>query len=191
MSLWQLIWWSIKMPVQTPRRERVYVLVKAYPQPSQQYDETVCCAGISEDGERFLRLYPIPYRQLPPESRFGRFDLIEVDVFGADDFRPESCKVRSDTIKILKKGDDLPKREKVKLWMRFVSPSLADLEAENRASHKSLGIIRPDPETIRFIRKSASKTSSDDQEIAESIRKQTSLFENSFQPLPRPEYAFI
>jgi len=26
----------------------VYVLVKAYPQPGQQYEETICCAAITD-----------------------------------------------------------------------------------------------------------------------------------------------
>ncbi len=31
---------------------RVRILVKAFPQPSEKHEETVCCAGITEDGRQ-------------------------------------------------------------------------------------------------------------------------------------------
>ncbi len=65
------------------QKHRICILVKAYPQPSQKYEETVCCAGVTEDG-RFLRLYPIPYRRLKKEQQFQRFDWVEMHI--AKDF---------------------------------------------------------------------------------------------------------
>lgn len=59
-------------------KERALVLVKAYPQPSQKYEETVCCAGITAQGE-FVRIYPVRYRRLPPAKRFERWDIIEFE----------------------------------------------------------------------------------------------------------------
>lgn len=56
--------------------KQLRILVKAYPQHSQQYEETVCCAGVSDSGE-LLRIYPIPYRHLRQDQQFDRFDLIE------------------------------------------------------------------------------------------------------------------
>ena len=50
--------------------ERALVLVKAFPQPSQKYEETVCCAGITPAGQ-VVRLYPVRYRRLKPEQRFN------------------------------------------------------------------------------------------------------------------------
>ena len=35
-------------------KRRVWILVKAFPQPSQKYEETVCCAGIAEDTGELL-----------------------------------------------------------------------------------------------------------------------------------------
>lgn len=32
------------------QKQHICILVKAYPQPSQKYEETVCCAGVTEDG---------------------------------------------------------------------------------------------------------------------------------------------
>ena len=52
---------------------RVIILVKAFPQPSVNHIETVCCAGITESGE-FKRLFPIWYRNLGKDSAFNRWD---------------------------------------------------------------------------------------------------------------------
>ena len=57
------------------RTLRVRILVKAFPQPSKAHEETVCCAGITEDGGELLRLFPIRFRRLPQEQQFDRFDL--------------------------------------------------------------------------------------------------------------------
>ena len=43
------------------QKRRVHILVKAFPQPSTKHEETVCCAGVTEDGRKLLRLYPIRY----------------------------------------------------------------------------------------------------------------------------------
>lgn len=45
------------------QKRRVRILVKAFPQPSNKHEETVCCAGVTEDGLELLRLYPIRYRR--------------------------------------------------------------------------------------------------------------------------------
>jgi hypothetical protein len=40
---------------------RILVTVKAYPNPSSKYDETVCVAGIDVNSKEWIRLYPVPY----------------------------------------------------------------------------------------------------------------------------------
>ncbi len=57
-------------------RERAIILVKAWPQPSPKYGETVCCAGITPEGE-WRRLFPIRFRHLTGDAKFNRWDLIE------------------------------------------------------------------------------------------------------------------
>jgi len=46
------------------QKRRIRILVKAFPQPSTKHEETVCCAGVTEDGLELLRLYPIRNRQI-------------------------------------------------------------------------------------------------------------------------------
>jgi diketogulonate reductase-like aldo/keto reductase len=56
-------------------RLRVRILVKAFPQPSEKHEETVCCAGITEDRRQLLRLFPIRYRRLPKDHQFERLGI--------------------------------------------------------------------------------------------------------------------
>src|SRR5690625_4972056 len=106
------IWESMNNHYQ---RKRICILVKAYPQSSKQYEETVCCAGITED-EQLLRLYPIPYRRLGKAQQFNRFDWVEMEIAPSDkDHRPESHKVFPDTINIVHRAKNVSEVEKVRL----------------------------------------------------------------------------
>ena len=81
--------------------KKILVTVKAYPNPSSKYVETVCCAGIDLSANQWIRLYPIPYRLLEDEKQFKKYSTIEVACFKAtDDRRPESYKVNADSIKV-------------------------------------------------------------------------------------------
>lgn len=62
-------------------RLRVLITVKAAPQPSEKYGETVCVAGISIDPQRpgWIRLYPINFRELGDAATFKKYDVISVD----------------------------------------------------------------------------------------------------------------
>jgi len=74
---------------------RVLVTVKAYPQPSRSYGETVCVAGVRVDGgvPRWIRLYPVSYRELEFADRFTKCQFMDLKVFrAATDQRPESYK---------------------------------------------------------------------------------------------------
>lgn len=44
--------------------KKVLITVKSYPSPSRRYGETVCVAGVDLDSGRWVRLYPIPFRDL-------------------------------------------------------------------------------------------------------------------------------
>ncbi len=73
-------------------KKKILITVKTYPVPSKKYDELVCTAGITEDGE-WIRLYPVEFRKLPYASRYKKYDLIEAKVEKrTEDFRKESFK---------------------------------------------------------------------------------------------------
>jgi hypothetical protein len=71
-------------------RERVLITVKTYPTLSRKYGETVCTAGVREDGS-WIRIYPVPFRRLDEKEQYSKFDWIETDfVKGSRDPRPET-----------------------------------------------------------------------------------------------------
>ena len=179
------------MPSSKRSRVRVRILVKAYPQPSQKYDETVCVAAITEDGREMLRLYPIRYRHLPKDRQFDRFDLVELDVERPhDDHRPESRHVDEDSIRILGAGKKLAASAKVQLWRAHVAPSLKALHEENKATKRSFGIIRPDAGSLKFFVEKEDQADAADRAANEAAFQQVSLLEAPLSKLPAPEYSF-
>lgn len=167
------------------------ILVKAYPQASQKYEETVCVAAISADGKEMFRLYPIRYRHLPPTARFDRYDLISFEMERPrDDWRPESRHVDEDSIQIIEKGSRLSDEARVRLWMPFVAPSLRELMSQNKLAQRSFGIIRPDPGSLRFFARPVGHTNKSDQEVSAALFRQGTLFGDPLKPLLQPEYSF-
>lgn len=86
------------------KRERILILVKAYPQPSKKYGESVCTAGITSSGN-WIRIYPVEFRNLPIESKFEKWSWIEANIIKSSDPRPESHKIDHDSIINLHKID--------------------------------------------------------------------------------------
>lgn len=71
-------------------RERILITVKTYPTLSKKYGETVCTAGLREDGS-WVRLYPVPFRRLEETEQYKKFDWVELRlVRNTADPRPES-----------------------------------------------------------------------------------------------------
>ena len=172
------------------QKRRVCVLVKAQPQDSQKYDETVCVAVVTED-HRLLRLYPVRFRHLPDDKRFRRFDWIDVDITRAhSDPRPESFKLKEDSLAIVRKHDQATPEENARLWLPAVSASVAELEDLQQTTGQSLGIIRPEPETVRFKYQAIKRAPPEDQATTQMVYQQASLLEAPLKRLPAPEYVF-
>lgn len=69
---------------------KVLITVKAYPKPSSKYEELVCTAGLFE-GEKWIRIYPVPFRVLAYSNRYPKYSWLTVDLIrNQSDFRPES-----------------------------------------------------------------------------------------------------
>jgi hypothetical protein len=167
------------------QRTRVRILVKAFPQHSQKYEETVCCAGVTDAGQ-LIRLFPITYRRLGAENRFDRFDQIEATLTkSTSDPRPESFRVDHDSIRVIERGKVLSDENKVMLWRPHVATSLEALKDENKAIERSLGIIQPDAGSLKFFWRDA-----DAAEKEEAKGVQASLFEQPLKPLDPPEFVF-
>lgn len=71
-------------------KERVLITVKTYPTLSRKYGETVCTAGVREDGS-WVRIYPVPFRRLDEAQQYQKFDWLECDLIESrSDPRPET-----------------------------------------------------------------------------------------------------
>jgi len=144
----------------------------------------VCCAGITEDGSQLLRLYPIRYRRLNPSQRFNRYDLVSLETYRpTSDHRPESVRVVESSITLVSQRT-LPRRERFKIWLPFVADSIEALQTDNRERGRSLGIIRPDPESVQFTWKSATASSEEERENLRFSR-QAMLFEEELTSLQK------
>jgi hypothetical protein len=171
-------------------KRTIRILVKAFPQPSTKHEETVCCAGINEDTGELLRLFPIRYRRLDKSDQFDRFDQVEMTITKASDPRPESYRVDEGSIHVTSSGKQLDDAARVRLWAPHIAPSLKILTAENQDTNRSLGIIKPDPGSLKFRIKEAAKSDKEDQEIANLLYEQTSLLEDPLKPLGKPTFSF-
>ena len=80
---------------------KVLIFGKTYPELSSKYYETVCTAGVLENG-KFIRLYPIPFRYLENDKLFSKYQWLSMRIKkSSDDPRPESFKVDPNSIKII------------------------------------------------------------------------------------------
>jgi len=123
------------------------VTVKAYPSISKGYDELVCCAGVTDD-HKWIRLYPVPYRNLPGQQQFQKGDVTEVSAErpkAHKDDRPESWKPKLDTMKIvdhISVSDD-NWRKRLEWITPTISGGYAEITEKQETENKSLGAFRP------------------------------------------------
>lgn len=75
-------------------KAKVLITVKTYPLPSRSYTELVCTAGLL-DGEKWIRIYPVPFRFLQDGDKYPKYSWVELDlVRNTKDFRPESYRLK-------------------------------------------------------------------------------------------------
>ncbi len=124
--------------------KQVLITVKAYPNPSKKYGETVCCAGIDLEAHSWIRLYPVPYRDLDSSQKFKKYTIIEVRCRKAsDDTRLESYKIDRDSIRVVRWLDTQNDwRQRKEIVLPTSSPSFCQILTE-AAKGRSLGTFKP------------------------------------------------
>jgi hypothetical protein len=138
-----------------PSREtkKALIVVRTYPLPAASGVEVSCTAAITDDN-KWLRLYPLPYRFLDKDKHFKKYQWIEVEITKASsDVRPESYHPTISSIKIL--SDPLTTANEWKarkqVVYRLKAPSLCYLQRERDANkYPTLGFFRP--KTIKQLR---------------------------------------
>jgi hypothetical protein len=127
---------------------KVLITVKTYPTLSERYDELVCTAGFLEDGS-WVRIYPVPFRKLDYESRYKKYDWIELDLVRNDsDFRKESHKVVSieREIRVMEHlGTEQYWQRRREAVLRNVCQNMSELieKAKDPAQYTSLAVLKP------------------------------------------------
>lgn len=162
------------------------MLVKAAPVLTPSLEETMCVAGIRLDGVRpeWVRLHPVPFRDLADTSRFSKYQKVTVDVIrGRTDRRPETWTPLRDSITL---GERIgPERS----WARrreyvdaLPEVAMCDLFEANKGGSgpgvPSLGMVRPaEPPTLVIAKRSDEQLTKWTQR-AEAIKGVFSLFDD-------------
>lgn len=128
-------------------RQRILITVKTYPTLSQKYGETVCTAGVREDGS-WVRIYPVPFRRLGDEEQYRKFDWVECRLLrNPADTRPETFRP-ADTRELTPIGhlgteDEWRDRRRLLLDTARVYDRLDVIIAGAKANEMSLAVFKP------------------------------------------------
>ncbi|WP_051468443.1 hypothetical protein [Actinomadura oligospora] len=137
-----------KPPGQLPVDMRVLITVKAAPNPSQSYGETVCVAGIRIDEPQvsWVRLYPINFRALADDKQFRKYDVVRLRARpSSKDPRPESFRPDLGTVRTEERLKAWPARRRfvVDLVNKSMCQVLQDVRDGRQDAVASLAAIRP------------------------------------------------
>lgn len=160
----------------------VAVIIKAAPEIGKKHGETVCVAGIDEYG-KWHRLYPVPFKDLRPEQKFSRWDVVSVRWrLPGSDYRVESKRIDAVNLRVKSKVRD---RDKPSLVERALVTNLEDEQAAGR----SLALIRP--ANPRFIVTPLSKSElGKSQRRRDELHAQGDLFSSAGVSKEAPPFGF-
>lgn len=126
-------------------KKKLLIWGTTYPEFSKSYYETVCTGAIDGDTGRLVRIYPITLRF--QKEAFSLYDWIEAEVErNTSDFRPESHRIRQDSIKVIRSVGTADGWEERRSWVlrpTNVFKSIEALKSAEMLDHTSFGVVRP------------------------------------------------
>lgn len=132
------------------RQIELVVTVKAYPAVGVKTGEAVCVAGVRTDEPGWVRLFPVPFRDLPPQAQFKKWQRIRLRVRRPrSDPRPESWAPDVTSIEVvgeLRAGDWAERR---RLVDALPERAMCEMNALNTmvagrdVGAASLAVVRP------------------------------------------------
>jgi len=163
------------------------IAVKAYPNPSAKYRETVCVAAITKE-EGWVRLYPVRFRTLSQDRRFVKYQRVRLRMRKHDrDPRPESYRLDEMSLEL---GETLGTRGNWAQRREWVEPTLSASMCEivrlQADSGKSLGAFRPKRVGDLVIKDAPPEWSAKQQ----AAMGQMWLFDDAAIPLEKIPYVF-
>ena len=167
-----------------PKTLKLLITVKSYPVPSRKYGELACIAGVTEEGD-FIRLYPVPFRSLPYDKQFKKYQWIEIQAErNPKDSRRESWRPTMGKEYQIGKQIGTDKgtwRRRADIVLKKKSRSMEELKQFHNENKTSLGIICPAQVTKMVIKEVAPNW--DAKRLA--MLKQQKLFEDNSGTLIR------
>ena len=164
-------------------KERILITVKTYPTLSTKYGETVCTAGIREDGT-WVRLYPVPFRRLNDKEQYRKFDWIECQLVRRKaDPRPESFSPLNPEdlapVAHVDTSDNWRNRRQLLLNTTRVYDRLDELIEGAKSNSISLAVFKPS-EVTDFIWEDDEREWSEDRlRKMRALHSQLNLFEDN------------
>lgn len=178
--------------------EEIFVIAKTYPTRSKKYKELVCTAGINRRGE-WIRIYPIPFRNLEDYKKFKRYTWIEAEITpDKSDPRIESHKINTSSIKILENiptNKEWGRRKQLILENSRIYTNLREIiDAATKTNTLSLCTFKPTKFLDIIVIKNP-KEELTEKEKKEHINANRSLFdmescELEFTGMPHIPYKF-
>lgn len=167
-------------------RKKLLILGMTYPHYSSKYTENVCTGALIDGTFEMARIHPIPRRYMETDQQFKSFQWIEADVAKhANDPRPESLRIRPDTITLGEHltAADHPERRRLLDRSPHLCLSVEELRDRYDQRRTSLGIVKPKAVTgVRLARKARDEEADWLQKEKELLAQQ-GLFERPPKPI--------
>ncbi|MCZ7439386.1 hypothetical protein O7598_23470 [Micromonospora sp. WMMC241] len=165
--------------------------MKAAPNPSARYGETVCVGALGMDPPwtGWIRLYPVHYRDLVDDGKFHKYDIVRVDALPArQDQRRESWKPIVDTFATERHLASRQSRRN--LLDPLVEDSMCRLNEQAHAdpSARSIALIRVADVSALQVRRHPGWSAEDRRKIAGYLNQLDLLEPTRRSPLEAPRF---
>ena len=181
------------------KTQRILVTVKTYPTLSTKYGETVCTAGVREDGT-WVRIYPVPFRRLGESEQYRKFDWIECHLGRRTaDPRPESFSPKDlnelTPVGHIDTSNKWRERRRLLLQTARVYNQLDELIMEAKSNKASLAVFKPGKITDFIWETEDREWNQERLQKMRALYSQLALFEDNnwrrtFQLIPKLPYSF-
>jgi hypothetical protein len=157
--------------------EEIFLTVKAYPTISKRYHEACCMAGITRSG-KWIRLYPVYFRDLKDDQRFKKYSWISARVKKSTDPRQESHIIDSESIKILEEVPSTQWARRNSIILPHIRSAVEVFGKERNVNKNTLAIIKP-REIVKFeIDETSDEDFKKQKKNLEELESQLGLFES-------------
>lgn len=173
-------------------RARVLITVKASPEPSEKYGDTVCVAGVRLDAgpPSWIRLYPVPLRWMASDQQFHKYEIINVDLLPAvNDKRQESYRIVIESVE-REAGVLRGTRVRGAILEPLVGPTMCELRAGvvDNPNATSLGLVRPKKVKSVKVSRAPGWTPAQQAKIDQALRREALFGEATPPELKAPRF---